>query len=179
MESLQGKLLLATSSLLDPNFVQTVVLMVQHDGNGALGLVLNRPLETSVEQACEQLEMECAYKGPLFAGGPCEGLLMALHDDAEAGQLEVLPGVHFTTDKDQIEHLLRKESGDRRFFVGYSGWSAEQLENELESGSWLVGPAKREHVFGELEGLWKKLVRDLTLGKWIDTTHFPEGPSNN
>src|SRR5690348_8195431 len=99
MESLAGKLLIASSGLMDPNFVQTVILMVQHDENGALGLVLNRPLQTTVKEACEQaLETECEVEGYLYQGGPCEGPLMVLSGVETAGQIQVTEGVHFTTE---------------------------------------------------------------------------------
>ena len=73
---IQGQLLIASSRLMDPNFVRTVILLVRYGDDGALGLVLNRPLETSVKEACEKvLETPCNADGNLFQGGPCEGPL--------------------------------------------------------------------------------------------------------
>jgi len=180
VESLQGKLLIASQRLLDPNFVQTVILIVQHDENGALGLVLNRPLETTVKEACEQaLEMVCELDGTLYQGGPCEGPLMVLHPYDTAGQMEVVDGVSFTTQREQIEWLLRQSDATARFFVGYSGWGAGQLEGEMESGSWLTFDATNELVFTEDEKRWQTLVKEITLGQWIDPRRIPEDPTVN
>ena len=180
MPSLQGKLLIASQALMDPNFVQTVILMVQHDENGALGLVLNRPLKTTVKEACEQaLETTCELDGILYQGGPCEGPLMVLHPYDTAGQMEVVGGVHFTTQREQIEWLLGQGDAEARFFVGYSGWGAGQLENEMESGSWLTFDATKDLVFSEDDHRWRNLVKEITLGQWIDPKRIPEDPSVN
>ncbi len=180
MESLQGKLLIASHRLLDPNFVHTVILIVQHDGNGALGLVLNRELNTSIKEACEQaLETACAMDGSLYQGGPCEGPLMVLHPYDTAGQVEVVAGVHFTTQRDQIEWLLAQSDAHAKFFVGYSGWGAGQLESEMDTGSWLTFDATSELIFTDDEKRWLKLVKEITLGQWIDPKRIPEDPSVN
>ena len=180
MESLAGKLLIASSMLADPNFVQTVILMVQHDENGALGLVLNRQLPTTIKEACEEaMEVECAMEGNLYQGGPCEGPLMVLHAVEEAGQMRVVDGVYFTTERDHIEWLLKQTDEPARFFVGYSGWGAGQLEGEMETGSWLTAPATSEVVFTTDERRWQSLIKEIVLGQWIDPKRIPEDPSVN
>ena len=180
MESLQGKLLIASQGLMDPNFVQTVILIVQHDENGALGLVLNRPLKTTIKEACEQaMEMPCALDGPLYQGGPCEGPLMVLHAYDYDSQMEVVEGVNFTTQRDQIERLLAQEDAQAKFFVGYSGWGSGQLEGEMETGSWLTFDASNELIFTDDERRWQKLVKEITLGQWIDPKRIPEDPTVN
>ncbi len=181
MKSLQGKLLIAASALMDPNFSHTVILMVQHDENGALGLVLNRPLKTTVKEACEEaLEMSCDVESALYQGGPCEGPLMVLHGQEEmAGQIEVCDGVQFTTQRDEIEQLIAQIDVQAKFFVGYSGWGTGQLEGEMESGSWLTGPATVELIFSDDERRWQNLVKQITLGQWIDPKRIPEDPSVN
>ncbi len=180
VESLQGKLLIAASSLMDPNFVQTVIVMVQHDENGALGLVLNRPLQATVKEACEKaLDMTCEVEAPLFQGGPCEGPLMVLHCYEMAAQFEVFEGVQFTTEKDHIEWLLAQTDPEARFFVGYSGWGAGQLEGEMETGSWLVAPATKEMIFTDDQAKWQRLLKEIVLGQWVDPRRIPEDPSVN
>src|SRR3982751_5237695 len=103
MKSLKGHLLISSPRLMDPNFVRTVVLMVQHGEEGALGLILNRPLQATVRDVCEKvLETPCEIEAPLHQGGPCEGPLMVLHTDADGGiggEVEVMPGVHFTAER--------------------------------------------------------------------------------
>jgi putative transcriptional regulator len=181
MKSLQGKLLIASSRLMDPNFAQTVILMVQHDENGALGLVLNRPLKTTVKEACEEaMEMPCDVEARLYQGGPCEGPLMVLHgEDETGGQIEVCDGVHFTTQREQIELLITQGEVQAKFFVGYSGWGAGQLEGEMESGSWLIVAASVDMVFSDDERRWQKLIKQITLGQWIDPKRIPDDPSVN
>lgn len=180
MESLQGKLLIASAQLLDPNFVRSVILMVQHDENGALGLILNRPLKVTVKEACEKaMEIETDILSPLHQGGPCEGPLMALHTDPENAQVEVIDGIHFSAEREQVEQLLAGDGENARFYIGYSGWSAGQLESEMETGSWLIAQAQREYIMNDLPRLWHTLFKQLTLGQWIDPARIPDDPSVN
>ena len=190
MASLKGQLLIASPRLMDPNFVRTVVLMVQHGEEGALGLILNRPLQATVRDVCEKvLETSCEIDSPLYQGGPCEGPLMVLHTHGEEDEPEVLPGLHFTAERGKIEKLLAggwesAEGGGplgdglyAKFFVGYAGWGAGQLESEMETGSWLTAPAEVLHVFDPSEKLWSKLTTWLTVG--IDPDRIPDDPSVN
>ena len=111
MKSLKGHFLIAAPSLTESNFSQTVVLILQHDENGALGVVINRVLDVTIKEACEQvLETDCDIDGNLHHGGPCEALLMVLHSDADIDPDDepVLPGLYFSTDKATIEGLLRQ-----------------------------------------------------------------------
>jgi putative transcriptional regulator len=182
MKSLKGHFLVASPSLTDSNFNQAVVLMLQHDQNGALGVVINRELGVTVKQACQQvLETDCEIDASLHQGGPCEALLMVLHADAtiDPDDEAVIPGLHFSTDKDTIEHLLRHPPGALKFVVGYSGWASGQLEEELKSGSWLVTPATIDRVFGPFELLWNRLVSEANLSQWIDPRLIPDDPSVN
>lgn len=180
MESLAGHFLIASPKLVDPNFARTVVLMVQHGEEGALGLVINRPLETSVEEICEKvLETPCAAEGVLYQGGPCEGPLMVVHTHVARSDISVKDGIHFSTERESIEWLLRYNEAPVKYFVGYSGWAAGQLENEMESGSWFTLPAEEEQIFDGGEELWSKLFTAATLGKWIDPDRIPDDPSLN
>jgi putative transcriptional regulator len=182
MKSLKGHFLIASPSLLESNFRQAVVLMLQHDQNGALGVVINRTMDVTVKQACEQvLETECDIAGNLHQGGPCEHLLMVLHsdDEVDADDAAVLPGLHFSTDKDTIEMLVRQPPEQLKFIVGYSGWAGGQLEEELGSGSWLVAPATAARVFGPMDTLWNRLVSEANLSQWVDPKLIPDDPSMN
>ena len=184
MKSLTSHLLVASPALLDPNFVQTVVLMVQHDNNGALGLILNRPTLMSLKEAWDQVsDSDCDRTDPLYLGGPCEGVLMAIHPFAEAAGIEVLPGLYVSSQTEHIEALLtRTEERLMRFFVGYAGWTAGQLEAEMETGSWQTAPATIERVFAPAETLWLQIKRETALmaivGK-VNPKIMPADPSNN
>lgn len=187
--SLKGQLLLASSRLMDPNFARSVILMVQHDENGALGLILNRPLQTTVKEVCDEaLELPCAVEASLYQGGPCEGPLMVVHTSESAGQIQVMSDVFFTTDRGQIESLLLNggegggEDTSVKFFVGYAGWAKGQLESEVQSGSWVMTPADREQIFVSDDGVsnqWSKLMTRVTLGAYIDPKRIPDDPTVN
>jgi putative transcriptional regulator len=184
MESFQGKFLIASPRLVDPNFARAVILMVQHGEEGALGLIINRPLETSVEEICEKvLETPCTAEGNLFQGGPCEGPLMVVHTHDDHSDLEVKTGVHFSTERESLEWLLKNNDSPIKFFVGYSGWTAGQLEVEMEAGSWFVVPPRDEQIFqsGDEDGeaLWSKLLATATLSKWIKPEQIPDDPTLN
>src|SRR5947208_986366 len=140
MPSRAGHLLIASPRLRDPNFFQTVVLIVREDEDGALGLVLNRPLDVSVADACgESLEAAAEIEAPVHRGGPCDGPLMVLHARPSAGGDEIVPGVQFTADREEIEKLMWDEADrDRvKYFAGYAGWGAKQLDAEIADGGWL------------------------------------------
>lgn len=184
MVSLKGKLLVAAPALLDPNFVQSVVLIVQHDENGALGLILNRPTEMTLKEAWQQVsEIPCQRDDALYVGGPCEGVLMALHPFEEQSQIEVVQGVYFATQSEQIQTLMeRPEEKRMRFFVGYAGWQAGQLESEMETGSWTVAPADSQRVFGPDKDLWRRVKRDVAMTAIIGHVNpriLPSNPSDN
>lgn len=160
MTSLQGQFLIASPRLGDANFSRTVTLVVQHGDEGALGLVLNHPSETTVREGWEQVsETACPFEGVIYRGGPCPGPLMALHTREEASQVEVAPGVHFCVEPDKLEQLAWNADGPMRFFAGYAGWSPGQLDAEMELKSWLTFPATKAIVFGDSAKLWATLMR--------------------
>jgi putative transcriptional regulator len=176
----KGHLLVASPRLVDPNFAHAIVLVIQHGEDGALGLIVNRPLEVSVTEALEQvLEGQTSIDGTLHEGGPCDGPLMVVHCDPQAAQIEVADGVYFTAERSQIETLVQNATDPMRFFVGYAGWSPGQLERELQSGSWLVTQADRQRVFTESDLLWSRLVAEETLRHWIDPERIPPDASVN
>jgi len=178
MNSLQGRLLLASPELRDPNFFHTVVLIVRHDDDGALGLVLNHPLSVRLKQVWGQIGAgEPARDDLIHLGGPCEGPLMALHDEPTLGETEALPGVHFTTGRDLLELLAADPSRQARFFAGFAGWSAGQLEGEMSEGSWETLQATPPHVFdADAADQWEKLTRELAGQKimgMMNIRHVP------
>jgi putative transcriptional regulator len=191
MKSLQGHLLVAAPTLVDPNFFHAVVLIVQHNDEGALGLVLNRPLQTTIADMWEQVgEGECTIEGPLHQGGPCEGPLMVIHRDKSAADIKVSSGVYFCTNRERIETLINKKQAkptaggthDMKFFVGYAGWTAGQLEAEMAESSWLTIDANPKAVFEGDEHLWTDLSRAIAraeLSNLVDPKRIPEDPSVN
>jgi putative transcriptional regulator len=184
MNSLQGKLLIAAPQMDDPNFARSVLLMIQHDEEGAMGLILNRPLETTLQEALDQSgEEEAAGSDapnlPLHQGGPCEGPLMVVHTHASVSQVEVMEGVHFSTERPNVEWLLENNQGPIKFFLGYAGWSPGQLEAEIEAGGWLTAAATAESVFADGENQWQRLHAQLTLGRGLNPRIIPIDPRLN
>jgi putative transcriptional regulator len=161
VDSLKGHLLVAGPSLVDPNFRRTVVLVGEHSDEGALGVVLNRPSETTVDEAVPELAVLVDGDEAIHVGGPVQpSAIVVLADFAEperAGAL-VLDSVGFLpaeVDPDELGELRRV-----RVFAGYAGWGPGQLDDELEEGSWIVEPAVPEDVFTPApDELWSDVLR--------------------
>ncbi|MCA1689076.1 MAG: YqgE/AlgH family protein, partial [Actinobacteria bacterium] len=138
MESLRGKLLIATPTLVDPNFSRTVILVAAHDEDGALGLVLNRPSELLVAEAVEPLALVCGEHERLHVGGPVQPgaiIVLAEFEDHARAALIIdgdlgLPNVEAGPET-LAEHVRRA-----RCFAGHSGWGPGQLDTELEHEAW-------------------------------------------
>jgi putative transcriptional regulator len=161
VESLKGHLLVAGPALVDPNFRRTVVLVGEHNEEGALGVILNRASDAAVDDAVPELAELAEGIGAVHVGGPVQpSAIVVLADFAEpdnAGAL-VLDSVGFLpaeADPDALGELRRA-----RVYVGYAGWGPGQLDDELEDGSWIVEPALPEDVFTEdPERLWSTVLR--------------------
>jgi putative transcriptional regulator len=183
VNSLQGHFLVASSELRDPNFFHAIVLIVRHNADGALGLVLNRPTKAGIRHVWSEVsDAPCASKERLHVGGPCEGLLMALHTRPLLADLEVLPGLYYSGDPDHLRELVNEVETSVRFFVGYAGWGDGQLETELKEGSWLVAPATVQQVFGLDEHSWAQLTKRINSSEIITALgikHVPSDPSLN
>lgn len=176
--------MVASPYLEDPNFVRTVVLLIQHSEEGAFGVVLNRALSKTVQELWADVSEEpCDNDHPIHLGGPVEGPLLALHDREEWGEVEVVPGVYFSAQKDHLEKLVAENEERCLLFVGYSGWGGGQLEGELEQGAWFTTPAKAEYIFNadDVE-LWKTVARVVGQSMIRDVLHIkhvPEDPTQN
>jgi putative transcriptional regulator len=160
-----GMLLVATPQLLDPNFVETVVLMLDVDDGGALGVVLNRPSGVPVAEVLESWSEVASEPEVLFRGGPVstEGALgVALlrdQDDVPVGFREV-DGPLGLVDLDTPVELLTGSLAGMRVFAGYAGWGAEQLSAEIEEGSWYVVPGQAVDAFRmDPADLWRDVLR--------------------
>ena len=180
-ESLRGQLLIASPALLDPNFARTVVLVVEHNDEGAMGVVLNRPTTASVAEAVPALEELVDDDEPIFAGGPVEPaavVVLAEFDDTEAAAALVFGDLGFLR-ADADPSVL--ESAARRFrvFAGYAGWGEGQLEAELEQESWILEPAVPDDVFADdAEELWSSVLRRKG-GQYAVVALMPPDPSLN
>ncbi|HUQ23335.1 MAG TPA: YqgE/AlgH family protein [Gaiellaceae bacterium] len=173
-ETLRGRLLVAAPILHDPNFHRTVVLVAEHGEEGAMGLVLNRPTDTPVADALPEL-VPLAGKDPVYVGGPValeSVLAIAELDDPEDASELLFGTVGFVQEPD-----VPVARG--RVYVGYAGWSAGQLEEELEGESWFVVPAEADDVFSDdPDGLWSAVLRRQG-GSYALLALMPPDPSLN
>jgi len=187
METLSGQLLVAAPELLDPNFARTIVLMVEHTDQGALGLVVNRPSEKSLAELWREVaEGECENDRPIHIGGPVPGPLMALHGAADLAELTVCNGVYFSAKNDNLDRLVRRADVPLKVFVGHSGWGPGQLENEMEMGGWIVAGGSASIVFSDSDATWDQLIADCGGGrrsgrvaKMLDIRNIPPDPTVN
>jgi putative transcriptional regulator len=183
VNSLQGHLLIASSDLRDPNFFQSIVLIVRHSEDGALGLVLNRPTTARIKQVWREVSgSPCVSEEPLRLGGPVEGMLMAVHTQPTLADMEVLPGIYYSGDPDQLRELVAATEGPVRFYAGYAGWGDGQLEHEMDEGSWLTTPANIERIFDTAEDAWEKLTKQIGgsgILAALGIKHVPKDPSLN
>ena len=183
MKSLEGHLLVASPHLLDPNFVKTVVLLIQHSDQGTLGVVVNRPTSKTVKEVWHEVgDAPCESGRPIFLGGPVPGPLMAVHTEASLAELEILPGVFFAAKKTNLDRLVLQQECTCKIFVGHAGWGPGQLENELEEGAWLTTPATVDYVFYDGGDLWAEVSQHIgqsLLQTMLNIKHIPPDPSLN
>lgn len=180
MESLKGRLLVSGGGLFDPNFRHTVVLIGEHDADGAVGVVLNRPLDATVEQAVPPLAALVDPREPLFEGGPVAPHLPVLVVEVTRAELLDLPvfgAVGFLTG--EIPSEVRPQVVRARVFVGHAGWGAGQLEAEMENGSWIVDRATEDDVFTATPyGLWRRVL-ERKGPEYATLARVPFDPSMN
>ncbi|MBT8203423.1 MAG: YqgE/AlgH family protein [Acidimicrobiia bacterium] len=154
MDTLAGRLLVAGANLLDPNFYRTVVLILEHDAGGAVGVVLNRPSTSGPGDELPDWVPLLAEPSVVFVGGPVEP--QAAVGLAEGTDGPVLPGVGIV-DLSAPPGELR---GPVRVYAGYAGWAPGQLELELAADGWIVADALPDDVFAaEPDRLWSTVLR--------------------
>ena len=157
----RGKLLVATEVVGGDIFVQTVILLLQHDETGAMGLVVNRPTEVGMDELVADDHAFSDYSGLIYWGGPVQmNSLRALMktDKAPEGAERVVDSVYLVPVNDALENAPNDAPGIR-LFMGYAGWAPGQLDHEMARGSWHVVPASEDFVFAKDPGqLWKQLV---------------------
>jgi putative transcriptional regulator len=177
MESLEGHLLVASPQLLDPNFARTLVLLVQHNDEGAFGVVINRPQRKTLQELWREVgSSPCHSRQPIYLGGPVPGPLLSLHAQPKLGEVELAPGVFFAAKKQHLDTLVLAEGPVYKIFIGHAGWGAGQLENEIRQGAWRTTPATAEYVFSTAELLWEIVFRQLGQSMLKSMLHVKELP---
>ncbi len=177
-----GILLIADPFLKDPNFLRTVVFLCEHREEGSFGFVLNRQYQNTLDELIPELE---GRKFPVYYGGPVQvDTIHFLHQypDAIPGGQEVFKGVYWGGDFEAVVRLILNdeiEPNKIRFFVGYSGWSDGQLQEEMKEKTWLTVKATRKLVFHEnYEEIWKDSLKHLG-GDYEIMVNFPIDPQLN
>lgn len=178
--SLKGKVLVARRDLLDPNFVSSIVFLAEHNEEGALGFILNRPVGVTLREAVSSSVSLPDFLGevPVFIGGPVqiEGLSLVLFEPTPKGRkIVAIRGAS----EEEIRRKMETSSCWLRAFVGYSGWAPGQLEREIREGSWEIqraDPTMFDMRF--VAGLWPFLIaRDTKWRLFID--YIPRRPDFN
>jgi putative transcriptional regulator len=173
-ENLSGRLLVASPTLLDPNFIGAVILILEHNDDGAFGLVLNHPSDSPVEDHLPWLAGRTGEPGVVFVGGPVEpAIAIALERSEEGTQPTPLHGVAILD--------VGSEDGDSecRVYSGYSGWGAGQLEGEIDEEAWITVDAAAADVFSaDPQGLWHRVLRRQG-GHLSLLATYPRDPSLN
>lgn len=163
-------LLVANPLLLDPNFLHTVVLLIEHDDQGSMGIVLNRPLPLNLAQICSESHLNFAGddEATAFRGGPVEpqrGIILVrgglpTEDDTV---LDFTDFVSFR--KDLLESLLLDPEATYRLFLGYAGWGPGQLEGEMTQGAWKILPLLPEWLLSpDPRTLWQRAIEAAPEG---------------
>jgi putative transcriptional regulator len=181
MESLKGKLLLASPTLRDPNFARTVVLVAEHTEEGAMGLVLNRPATSTVAESAPELEELVDAAEPIYVGGPVQPssvIVLASFVRPEAAGLLVGDDVGFLSAAEDFA-TSREATREMRVFAGHAGWGPGQLEEELGREDWIVEPPLPGELFSaDAEELWPDVLRRKG-GTFALLARMPLDPSVN
>jgi putative transcriptional regulator len=178
----KGRLLLSEPYLADPNFERTVILLTEHNEDGSVGFILNKPSESQVSEVMEDLR---GLDAPIFIGGPVQQDTMHfihVYPDLEDA-IELEQGLYWGGNFDQL--LIKVETGEFtlagiKFFLGYSGWSPDQLQEELKLNSWIVSDRiSHELIFETLpDQMWKRAMQELG-GRFTVYSNYPADPRMN
>jgi len=179
---LKGQLLLDSGQLRGSFFQRTVVLVCQHDADGAFGLVLNRATGSKVGEMVVADLPDTLKDCPLYLGGPVQPTALSfLHSDSFAPDANVLPNVSLSHSLDTLVDIGESFSADCKIklFAGYAGWSPGQLEDEMKRDAWLIHPASLELVFeADPAKLWEIVLRQKGW-KYKLLSQMPEDLSLN
>lgn len=158
-----GKLLVAEPFLMDPNFKRGVILLCDHQEDGSFGFILNKPIEMNINSLISDFP---EFDSEVYYGGPVQtDTIHYLHTKGHLlpNSIKVLSGVYWGGDFEQLKSFIKLgkiQPEDIRFFVGYSGWSAGQLDEERKVFSWMTANGHSDYIFGESQELWKDVLEE-------------------
>jgi putative AlgH/UPF0301 family transcriptional regulator len=164
-----GKMLVARRDLPDPNFAKTVVLLVQYDDEGVVGLILNRRSKVPISRVFDDVDGAKDRSDPIYAGGPVgrTDVLALLRSRVKLGDAKrVFGDICLVSSKELLQKTLASppETNIVHIYLGYSGWTMEQLENEVDLGAWYIFPGDAQAVFDpNPDSLWSRLIGETEL----------------
>ncbi len=177
-----GKFLISEPFLVDPNFRRSVIFLTEFNNDGAVGFVLNRELDIPIIEAVHDFPH---FDGPLYVGGPVDNSsLFYIHTlgNQIKGSHKIFDDLFWGGEFDDLKALIisgKASSDNIRFFTGYSGWSAGQLEEEMQQRSWIVADASVEQVMNpDVNKLWENVLTGLGAN-FAMMAKFPIDPSLN
>ncbi|MFM2376381.1 MAG: hypothetical protein RLZZ165_1478 [Bacteroidota bacterium] len=178
----KGSILISEPFLKDPNFIRSVVLLTEHNREGSIGFILNKPIRYKLNEVIQEFP---AFDATVYMGGPVQQdslhFIHRISSLAEEGD-EVTPGVFWGGDFEKLKRMVRLgivKSEDVRFFVGYSGWGPSQLEQEMEMKSWIIASRPDEFAFApRAESLWGEILQRMG-GRYKAMANYPVDPSQN
>jgi len=178
----KGKLLLSEPFLKDYFFKRSVIMMLDHDEFGSMGMIINRETEYFISDLVDDFPN---FDSRVFLGGPVQTEnIFILHrkGDLITGSQEVMPGLYWGGDFEQIKEMIKLgvlKNTDLRFYLGYSGWSKGQLDGELKENSWIVAESKNEYLFAnQPKDLWGNIL-ELYGNDYEMWLNFPVDPQEN
>ena len=177
----KGRIIISEPLLGGNFFSRSAVLLVEHSANGAVGFILNKPFESQIN---ELFTMPSGFTPELFIGGPVGAdSLFYIHTLGKLveGSIQVRDELYWGGDFESLKLTIasgRAAPGQVKFFVGYSGWSPGQLENEISMNSWLVAEADTKLVMKSGRDFWMESVRSAG-GHYETWQNFPEDPNSN
>ncbi len=178
----RGRILLSEPFMGDYYFGRAVVLLAEHNEEGSFGVIMNKPVTAKFNEVLKDFP---EFDAPIYLGGPVEtDSLFYIHTkgDQLEGATEIVEGLFWGGDIEALKELIlikRIEPNDIRFFIGYSGWAADQLSTELKRNSWVITRASRQKLFTvDPMNMWENLLNKMgeTYQYW---TKFPIDPTMN
>jgi len=172
VKPLKGRFLIASRQLLDPHFAETVVLLIEYNKQGAMGLIINRPSEMKLSLVLPEIEGLRQRPDTIYHGGPVaknQLLLLIRTSSPPEGSRHVFKDIHLSSSEGVIQRMIKNPEGEERFrvYAGYAGWAPGQLDNEIASGGWHVLRADAETVFDKSASeIWPDLIY-RSSAQWV------------
>jgi len=172
LEDLKGRILLATPTMRDPIFQNVAILICYYDTDGCMGLVINRSQSLTVDNVLDDLGIahDQAVNFPVYEGGPveaCRGFVLHDHHHVYETTVPIASDIHLSTSRDIIEDIARGALQHRyMLLLGYTGWDAGQLEEELAQNDWIIAPANKDIIFDTpISERWEKSAIQMGVRK--------------